>query len=310
MKVLLTGAAGQLGQALINAKPAGMELIATSRGGGPGLAALDLADASACKAAVDHYQPDWVLIAGAYTAVDKAESEPELALALAVNAFVPAAFAQALQEQGGRLLQLSTDFVFNGQQGVPYSVDQARDPLGVYGSTKAKGEEAVEALLGNSGKGFILRTSWVIGPVGKNFALTMLRLHRERVQLAVVADQVGCPSSTLNLAAACWRAIDVGSNPEQSLPPVLHWSDAGAASWFDVSVAVGELALELGLLEQAAKVAPIQTSAYPTPATRPSYSLLECASTRAALKLEGVSTGARACVRCCKRFRANSALHS
>jgi dTDP-4-dehydrorhamnose reductase len=285
MKVLLTGAAGQLGQALINAKPAGMELIATSRGGGPGLAALDLADANACKAAVEEYRPDWVLNAGAYTAVDKAESEPELALA--VNAKAPEAFAEALNAQGGRLLQLSTDFVFNGQQGVPYSVDQARDPLGVYGSTKAKGEEAVEALLGSSGKGFILRTSWVLGPVGKNFALTMLRLHRERDQLGVVSDQVGCPSSTLNLASACWRAIAISSNPEQSLPSVLHWSDTGAASWFDVSVAVGELALELGLLEQPAKVAPIQTSDYPTPATRPSYSLLECTSTRAALKLEG-----------------------
>ncbi len=115
----------------------------------------------------------------------------------------------------------------------------------------------------------------------------MLRLHRERDQLGVVADQVGCPSSTLNLAAACWRAIDVGSNPEKPLPPVLHWSDTGAASWFDVSVAVGELALELGLLEQPARVMPIQTSAYPTPATRPNYSLLECNSTRSALGLEG-----------------------
>ena len=285
MKVLLTGAAGQLGQALINAKPAGMELISTSRSGGPGLAVLDLADASACKAAVNQHQPDWVLNAGAYTAVDKAESEPELALA--VNAKAPEAFSEALSAQGGRLLQLSTDFVFNGQQGVPYSADHARDPLGVYGSTKAKGEEAVAAIFGNSGNGHILRTSWVIGPVGKNFALTMLRLHRERDQLAVVADQVGCPSSTLNLAAACWRAIEISSNPEQSLPPVLHWSDSGAASWFDVSVAVGELALELGLLEQPAKVAPIQTSDYPTPATRPSYSLLECNSTRSALGLEG-----------------------
>lgn len=262
-----------------------MELISTSRSGGPGLAVLDLADASACKAAVNKHQPDWVLNAGAYTAVDKAESEPELALA--VNAKAPEAFAEALSAQGGRLLQLSTDFVFNGQQGVPYSADHARDPLGVYGSTKAKGEEAVAAIFGNSGNGHILRTSWVIGPVGKNFALTMLRLHRERDQLAVVADQVGCPSSTLNLAAACWRAIEISSNPEQSLPPVLHWSDSGAASWFDVSVAVGELALELGLLEQPAKVAPIQTSDYPTPATRPSYSLLECNSTRVALGLEG-----------------------
>ena len=115
----------------------------------------------------------------------------------------------------------------------------------------------------------------------------MLRLHREREQLGVVADQVGCPSSTLNLAQACWRALEISSKHDQSLAPVLHWSDTGAAIWFDVAVAVGELALELGLLEQPAKVAPIQTSAYPTPAKRPSYSLLECNNTRAALKLEG-----------------------
>jgi dTDP-4-dehydrorhamnose reductase len=285
MKVLLTGAAGQLGKALIASCPEGVELISSSRKGGPGLKALDLADASACRGAVETHRPDWVLNAGAYTAVDKAESELELALA--VNALAPTAFAQALQEQGGRLLQLSTDFVFNGQQGSPYRVDQHRDPLGVYGSTKAKGEESVEAAFGNSGKGIILRTSWVIGPVGKNFALTMLRLHQEREQLGVVADQVGCPSSTLNLATACWRAVQLGSKHEQPLPPVLHWSDAGAASWFDVSVAVGEIGLELGLLKRAARVSPIQTSDYPTPASRPGYSLLECNNTRSALGLEG-----------------------
>lgn len=285
MKVLLTGAAGQLGQALIASCPAGVELISSSRNGGLGLQSLDLSNANACKQAVETRRPEWVLNAGAYTAVDKAESEPELALA--VNAIAPAAFAQALQEQGGRLLQLSTDFVFNGQQGSPYLVDQPRDPLGVYGVTKAKGEEAVEAVFGSSGEGLIMRTSWVIGPVGKNFALTMLRLHREREQLSVVADQVGCPSSTLNLATACWRAVHLGSNNDEPLPPVLHWSDTGAASWFDVSVAIGELGVELGLLKSAARVSPIQTRDYPTPATRPGYSLLECKSTRSALGLEG-----------------------
>jgi len=115
----------------------------------------------------------------------------------------------------------------------------------------------------------------------------MLRLHREREQLGVVSDQVGCPSSTLNLATACWRAVQLGSKHEQPLPPVLHWSDTGAASWFDVSVAVGELGLELGLLKRAARVSPIQTSDYPTPAIRPGYSLLDCTNTRAALGLEG-----------------------
>ena len=135
MKVLLTGAAGQLGHALRQQVPAEVELIATSRSGGDGLLALDLAEAEACRAAIRDHSPDWVLNAGAYTAVDKAESEPELALA--VNRGAPRAFAEALVETGGRLLQVSTDFVFNGQQGSPYRPEQARDPLGAYGRTKA-----------------------------------------------------------------------------------------------------------------------------------------------------------------------------
>ena len=283
MRVLLTGAAGQLGQALIAATPEGIELLPSSRRGGDGLFALDLADAKACRMAVNQYRPDWVLNAGAYTAVDQAEAEAELAHA--VNGTAPRAFAEAIQECGSRLLQLSTDFVFNGQQGSPYRVDQSRDPLGVYGASKACGEEAVEELLVGNNQGVVLRTSWVMGPVGKNFALTMLRLHREKKELGVVADQVGCPSSTLNLARACWRVIS-GSQEGIELPPVLHLCDGGAASWYDVSVAVGELAMELGLLNQAAKVNPISTTDYPTPATRPGYSLLDCQDSRAALKLE------------------------
>jgi len=191
MKVLLNGGAGQLGHALQQQLPAGVELIATSRRGGSGLLALDLADAEACRAAVREHQPDWVLNAGAYTAVDKAESEPELAQA--VNAGAPRAFAEALIESGGRLLQVSTDFVFNGQQGSPYRPAQARDPLGVYGASKAAGEEAVEELVQPSGQGIILRTSWVMGPVGRNFALTLYRLHQEKAEIGVVADQLGCP---------------------------------------------------------------------------------------------------------------------
>jgi dTDP-4-dehydrorhamnose reductase len=282
MKILLTGAAGQLGHALRQQAPAGVELIATSRNGGEELLSLDLADAAACRAAVLEHRPAWVLNAGAYTAVDQGESEPELALA--VNGGAPRAFAEALVETGGRLLQVSTDFVFNGQQGSPYRPEQARNPLGVYGATKAKGEEAVEQLLGSSDQGVILRTSWVMGPVSKNFALTMLRLHREREQIGVVADQVGCPTSTASLAAACWRVIAAMDTPAGS-PAVLHWSDAGAASWYDVAVAVGELALELGLVELMAPVKPITTADYPTPAQRPSYSLLDCTASRRALDL-------------------------
>ncbi len=275
MKVLLTGAAGQLGQALRASCPPDLELIATSRD------ELDLGKAEACRATVERHRPDWVLNAGAYTAVDRAEEEPDLAHA--VNGGAPRAFAEAIRQQGGRLLQLSTDFVFNGRQGSPYRVEQPRDPLGVYGASKARGEEAIEAVLADNGQATVLRTSWVMGPVGRNFALTMLRLHRERDQLGVVADQVGCPSSTLNLAAACWRVIS--SRAEQ--PPVLHWCDSGAASWYDVSVAVGELAAELGMIERPASVRPIRTEDYPTPAQRPAYSLLDCCSSREQLELDG-----------------------
>ena len=284
MKVLLTGAAGQLGQALIASRPEGVELIASSRSGGDGAVALDLSDPQACSAAVEQHRPDWVLNGGAYTAVDKAESEPELAQA--VNAGAPRAFAEALSRTGGSLLQLSTDFVFNGWQGSPYRPDQQRDPLGVYGATKAAGEEAVEQVLGGSGRAVILRTSWVMGPVGRNFALTMLRLHREREQISVVADQVGCPTSTLTLAQACWRAIDRAIAQPGALGLMHHWSDAGAASWYDVAVAIGELGQELGLLERPAQVTPITTADYPTPAQRPGYSLLDCTATRRALDLE------------------------
>ena len=278
MKVLLTGAAGQLGQALIASTPPGVELVACSR------AELDLADPAACHAAVQAHRPSWVLNAGAYTAVDKAESEPELAQA--VNAGAPGAFAEALVETGGRLLQVSTDFVFNGLQGSPYRPEQGLDPLGVYGASKAAGEAAALQLAGSR----VLRTSWVYGPLGHNFCRTMLRLHRERERLGVVADQVGCPTSTATLAAACWRAIGVGLEPdaEGSLPRILHWSDAGVASWYDFAVAIGELGVVAGLLERAARVVPLTTADYPTPAERPSYSLLDCSSSRSALGLEPV----------------------
>ena len=278
MKVLLTGATGQLGQALIATKPPGVELIATSRSGGAGLLGLDLSTPEACRAAVHAHCPDWVLNAGAYTAVDRAESEPELAHA--VNADAPAAFADALAETGGRLLQVSTDFVFNGAQGSPYKPEQAVDPLGVYGASKAAGEAAALALPGAR----VLRTGWVYGPVGHNFCLTMLRLHRERAAsgqpLGVVADQVGCPTSTATLAEACWRAIGVEGQR------ILHWSDAGVASWYDFAVAIGELGVAVGLLERAARVLPISTTDYPTPARRPSYSLLDCGASSVALGLE------------------------
>jgi len=289
--VLLTGREGQLGTALQASLPEGVTLIATGR------SKLNLADAAACRQAVLEHRPDWVLNAGAYTAVDRAESEADRAMA--INGGAPQAFAEALAETGGRLLQVSTDFVFNGAQGSPYRPDHPLQPLGVYGATKAAGETAAMALPGAR----VLRTSWVYGPVGKNFCLTMLRLHAAKAAagetLGVVADQVGCPTATHTLAAACWRSIGADSagaladtSAAIEVPRILHWSDAGAASWYDFAVAIGELGVEAGLLERAAVVRPLTTADYPTPAQRPSYSLLDCSSSRLALALDPVHWGA------------------
>jgi dTDP-4-dehydrorhamnose reductase len=284
MKVILTGGAGQLGQALRRSAPAAIagtavQLITTTRSGGEGTIALDMADAEACRALVQQHQPDWLINAGAYTAVDMAESEPELAHA--VNAQAPGAMAEALAATGGQLLQLSTDFVFYGAQGSPYRSDQPVYSLGVYGASKAAGEASAASALASE-RLCILLTSWVYGPVGKNFLHTMLGLMVQREQLGVVADQVGCPTSTAGLAGACWTVLEQGTSG------TLHWSDAGAASWYDVAVAVAELGQAAGLLSNPARIQPITTADYPTPAQRPSYSLLDCTATRETLGLEAV----------------------
>ena len=158
MKVLLTGAAGQLGQALIGRMPDGIELVASSRSGGNGLVALDLADAAACRQLVEEQRPDWVLNAGAYTAVDKAEAEPELAHA--VNGGAPRAFAEAIQAHGGRMLQLSTDFVFNGQQGSPTGWIKAAIPWGSTAPARPAERRRWKSFLGPVAK------VWCCAPAG------------------------------------------------------------------------------------------------------------------------------------------------
>jgi len=277
MKILLTGADGQLGRSLISSQPehlAGqtVHLVPCRRED------LDLTDLGACRALVECHRPDWLLNAAAYTAVDRAEEEK--ALAQRVNGDAPGVLAEALAFTSGRLLQISTDFVFDGSQGTPYRVDQPQAPLGVYGASKAVGERAVRSQLGD--RAVVMRTSWLYGPQGRNFLHTMLRRHREQPELSVVADQVGCPTNSLGLAHACWRLIECGGQG-QSLLPVMHWSDSGVASWYDFAVAIGELAQAAGLLEAPARVVPISTAAYPTPARRPSYSLLDCTGTREVL---------------------------
>lgn len=268
MKALVTGINGQVGKALLATVPTGWTCVGLDR------QALDLTDADAIAQIVEAERPDLVLNPAAYTAVDKAESEQ--ALAHAINAEAPVAFANALARTGGRLVQVSTDFVFDGTSGTGYRPDDARNPQSVYGATKAAGE------LGAGPDAIIVRTSWVYAAGGANFVRTMLRLMRERETLSVVADQIGSPTWATGLAQTLWGLALVGK------PGIYHHRDAGVASWYDFAVAIAEEAQALGLLERMPRILPIATTDYPTPARRPSFSVLDVSLTRATLGDEPV----------------------
>lgn len=259
LTVLVTGAAGQLGQALVATAPKGTHLVAVSR------AELDIGDAAAVAAQLAQRRPHLLINAAAYTAVDRAEQERDAAFR--ANGEAPGVLARVCAEQGVRLFHVSTDFVFDGLASSPYATDAATAPLGVYGQSKLAGEQAVQSVGTDT---LILRTGWVYGAVGHNFMHTMLRLHAERDTISVVADQVGTPTHARTLARALWAAA-----ARPALQGIYHWSDAGVCSWYDFAVAIGEEALAAGLLERSAAVQPIATEDYPTPARRPAYSVLD-----------------------------------
>lgn len=264
MTTLIIGAAGQLGQAL--AKCTAGEVTCWSR------AELDLQDVSEIALRIGELQPQLVVNAAAYTAVDKAESEADLAYR--VNRDAAGAIATGAARVGARLVHVSTDFVFDGTASSPYTPDAARNPLGVYGASKAAGEDSVMAAAPGA---LIVRTAWVYGAGGKNFVETMLRLMATRDTVSVVADQVGTPTHTGSLARAILALSAKG------VTGVHQFTDAGVASWYDFAVAVHEIARAQGILVGNVLVRPIVTADYPTPARRPAYSVLDKTSTWAAL---------------------------
>lgn len=271
-KVVVLGAAGQLGRELVQSAGAQVECIALTRRD------LDIGDPVAVADGLAQLAPDLLINAAAYTAVDAAEKEA--AAAHRANAEGPAHLARACKDMGARLIHISTDFVFDGAASMPYPVDAPTAPLGEYGRSKLAGEQAVRAMLPEA---LVLRTGWVYSSYGNNFVKTMLRLMADREELGVVADQVGTPTWASGLASAVWAAVQ---KPE--LSGIYHWSDAGVCSWYDFAVAICEEACALGLLARPVNVRPIPASAYPTPARRPSYSVLDKADSWRDLALEGV----------------------
>ncbi|MGA0615752.1 dTDP-4-dehydrorhamnose reductase [Paracoccus sp. KR1-242] len=224
----------------------------------------DLADAEACAAAIRAARPGAIINAAAYTAVDRAESEP--ALAEAVNAIAPAAMARAAAELGVPFLHISTDYVFDGSGDRPWREDDATGPLGVYGATKLAGERGIAAA---GGQWAVLRTSWVFSAHGGNFVKTMMRLGAERPELRVVADQHGGPTPAGDIAAACLRMVSA-MQAGQGKGGLYHFAGAPDTTWADFARAI---MAQAGL---GCRIIDIPGSDYPTPARRPGNSRLDC----------------------------------
>lgn len=260
--ILVTGANGQLGVALAKLVPPGFKVISATR------ATLDITAQQSVFENVGKGEYAGIINAAAYTAVDKAESEP--IVAAAVNTEGARNLALAAREFNIPLVHVSTDFVFDGNKGAPYLPLDKRNPQSVYGKTKADGEDAVLAIDGLQAS--IIRTAWVYSAGDGNFVSTMLRLMGERDSLGVVADQIGSPTFVDGLANACWHFV------ASDQPGIYHWTDAGVASWYDFAVAIQDEAINLGMLERRIPIAPLASSQYPTPAVRPSNSVLDKAS--------------------------------
>jgi dTDP-4-dehydrorhamnose reductase len=261
MKILLTGCGGQLGRELMRSLASLGELVACDR------RQLDLGDPDALRTAVRRISPAVIVNAAAYTAVDKAEAEADLADA--INATAPGRLAEEAKRLGALLVHYSTDYVFDGAKPTPYIEGDTVAPLSAYGRSKRDGEQAIAA---SGARHLILRTAWVYGLHGDNFMKTMLRLGRERDELRVVGDQVGAPTWTRHLADATALALA----RREMAQGLYHVAAAGETSWHGYAEAIFAEAQAAGLLEKSPRVHRITSADYPLPAQRPANSRLDC----------------------------------
>ena len=272
-RILILGSAGQLGYELQQSFAGFGTIVAADR------ADLDLADPDQIRAFVRQTAPAIILNAAAYTAVDRAESE--MPLAHAINALAPRVLAEEAASSGALLVHYSTDYVFDGSKQAPWTEDDAPAPLSVYGASKLAGEQAIQ---NSRARHLIFRTSWVYGPRGKNFLFTMLRLAQERDRLSIVDDQLGAPTTSIELARAT-HAIVTGAlsgrfGTAQDWFGIYHMTCAGSVSWFGFAQAIFARASgQLGI--KAPELIPIETKDYPTPAVRPHNSVLSNAKLHA-----------------------------
>ena len=276
IRILLTGVSGQVGAELLPLLQPFGAVIAPTRSD------LDLSDAAAIRRFVKDVEPHWIINPAAYTAVDKSESEPELAYA--INAGAPRALGDAAAEMGIPVIHFSTDYVFNGSGITPWSETDATGPLGVYGASKLAGEQGLAA----SGATYLVfRTSWIYGSRGKNFLLTILRLARQKEELRIVDDQHGAPTWSRDLARVIVTVMKRVSNQAaesdssiqdavRAVQGVYHAAGSGETTWFGFAQEFLRLAAAARRHAKMARLAPIPTHEYPTPARRPANSRLNC----------------------------------
>lgn len=265
MRVVITGGGGQLAQALVRSAPQNIEVHSLDR------ASCDITVRSSIEEALDSLAPALVINAAAFTAVDVAEKEESRAFA--VNEGGARNVAEVCASVGATVVQVSTDFVFDGTRSTPYPTDAAPSPINVYGASKLAGEEAVQS----SGSSYvILRCGWLYSTAPGNFFSKMLRHMQSRRPLRVVDDEVGVPTRAVDVAQVIWWCAGITESVKDS---VLHYADAGSASRYEFAVAIQELALEGGLLDFADEIVPIKSSEYSLPARRPRYSVLDASST-------------------------------
>jgi len=258
MKLLITGAKGQLGTEVVRmARSEGLEVIAVDR------EAFDFLNPERVAEQVSSARAKWVINCAAYTQVDRAEEEADQAFV--INRDAAQAVAQGVHSYGGRLLHISTDFIFDGRRNEPYDEANSGNPLSVYGQSKWEGEIAVLRVLSDA---IILRTAWIYGNYGNNFVKTMLRLAAERSEMRVVDDQIGTPAWTWDIAAAILAMM------KRDAKGIYHFTDEGVASWYDLAQATVDIARGLGYPIKVERISPIPSLDYPTPAQRPAYSVL------------------------------------
>jgi len=297
VKILLTGAAGQLGNELYPLLSARGEVLAAdinaAGSNAPDCRQANLGDPAELEQLLGDYAPDLVVNAAAYTAVDKAEEDQ--ALASLVNETLPARLATWARQNGSALVHYSTDYVFDGSSSRPYLEEDPTGPLSVYGATKLAGERAVRS---SGCRSLILRTSWVYSSHGHNFVLSMLRLARSNTVLRIVDDQVGCPTWAHNLARVTAACLDSQVMPKSGGCRLFHYSDSTVVSWHGFAVAIFEQASRLALLDNPPQLEKIDTAGYPQAATRPGYSVLDTSELRRATGFEppGLSQSLMQCL--------------